>query len=44
VALDQIPEQDGVEIFLMDLDPQVSAEAGDLGKSACLPVFIEGLL
>ena len=44
VALDQVPKQDGLKIFLVGLDPQVAVEAGHLGKAAGLPVFLEGLL
>ena len=44
VALDQVPEQDGVEIFLMNPDPQRSVQSGDLREAAGLPIFLEGLL
>jgi len=32
MALDQVPEQDCVKIFLMDLDPQVPIKTGNLRK------------
>gem|GEM_PF-4929517 len=44
MALDQIPKQDGVKVFLVGLDPQVPAKTGCLGETAGLPVFLEGLL
>ncbi len=44
MAFNQIPKQDGVEIFLVGFDPQVAREAGDLREAARLPVFLEGLL
>ena len=43
VPLDQIAIQDGVEVLLVDPDPQVPAESGDLGKASPLPVLVECL-
>jgi hypothetical protein len=44
MPFNQVPKQDGVKVFLVRLDPKVSAEAGDFGEAASLPVFLEGLL
>jgi hypothetical protein len=41
VSLDQIPEQDGAEILLVDLDSQVPVKTNDLGKAPGLPVMLE---
>ncbi len=43
VPLDQIPKQDGVEVLLVDPDPQIPAESRDLGKASPLPVLVERL-
>ena len=43
VPLDQIPKQNGAEVLLMDPDPQIPADAGDLGKASPLPVLVECL-
>jgi hypothetical protein len=44
VALDQVPEQDGVEILVVGHRSEAPVEGGDLGESPGLPVVIEGSL
>lgn len=44
MALDQIAEQDGVKVFLMNFNPQVPLETRDFGKASALPILLERLL
>lgn len=44
MALDQVTEQHGAPIFLVDLDPQHPAKACNLGKATAFPVLLECLL
>jgi len=44
MALDQVSEQDGVKVFLVDLDSQVSSKAGDFGETARLPILPKSLV
>ena len=44
MTLDQVPEQDGMKVFLVDLDPQVPVEADDFRESPGFPELLECLL
>ncbi len=44
MALDQVPEQYGVKVFLVDLYSQVPVEADDFRKATGFPVLFKRLL